>query len=135
LNNSNHFFNSINKFFDFNLLDFYNLKNRLGSYNEVMSIKSVYQYRYANSSFKTMDEFMLTIFKTPLENYLYFNEAYKTYSYFIIFNMFLDVEKRFFFIDLFNINNKKYIKNYSNFYRFFIRLFKIYTYIFEFNSF
>ncbi len=62
LNKSNHFFFSINKFFDFNLIDFYNLKNKLESYKDVMAIKSVYEYRFANSSFKSMEEFILTIF-------------------------------------------------------------------------
>ena len=105
LKKSNYFFNSINKFFDFNLIDFYNLKNRLESYKDVMAIKSVYEYRFANSSFKTMDEFMLTIFKTSLENYLYFDELYRNLNYSIIFNIFKDFEKNYIFKDFFNINN------------------------------
>jgi len=132
LKNSDHFFYSINKFFDFNLIDFYNLKNRLDSYKDVMLIKSVYVYRFANSSFKNMDEFMLTIFKTPLENYIYFNELYKGFSYNIIYNIFLKFEKNFFFFNFFNNKNMLYIKNYSNFFRFFNRLFKIYIYFFKF---
>jgi hypothetical protein len=132
LQKSNHFFYSINKFFDFNLIDFYNLKNRLDSYKDVMLIKSVYVYRFANSSFKNMDEFMLTIFKTPLENFIYFNELYKGFSYNIIYNIFLKFEKKFFFFNFFNNKNRLYIKNYSNFFRFFNRLFKIYIYFFKF---
>jgi hypothetical protein len=132
LQHSDHFFYSINKFFDFNLIDFYNLKNRLDSYKDVMLIKSVYEYRFANSSFKNMDEFMVTIFKTPLENYIYFNELYKGFSYNIIYDIFLEFEKKFFFFNFYNNNNILYIKNYSNFFRFFNRLFKIYIYFFKF---
>jgi len=107
LSKSNHFFFSINKFFDFNLIDFYNLKNRFESYKDVMAIKSVYEYRFANSSFKTMDEFMLTIFKTPLDNYLYFDELYKNINYTIVFNIFKLFDKKYFFEDFFLIKNKK----------------------------
>jgi hypothetical protein len=135
INHSNDLFYSINKFFDFNLMNFNNFKNRFDSYKDVMAIKSVYQYRFANSSFKTMDEFMLTIFKTPLENYLYFNEAYKNYSYDIIFNIFIELEKIFFFKDLFNNNNNRYKKSYSNIYKYFNKLFKIYIYFLKFNPF
>jgi len=106
LNQSDKFFFSINKFFDFNLIDFYNYKNRLESYKDVMAIKSAYEYRFANSSFKTMDEFIITIFKTPLENFLYFDELYKNFNYTIIFNIFKNFEQNFFFKDFFNIKNK-----------------------------
>jgi hypothetical protein len=105
LNKSDHFYFSINKFFDFNLIDFYNLKNRLESYKDVMAIKSAYEYRFANSSFKTMDEFMLTIFRTSLENYLYFDELFKNFNYIIVFSIFKDFEKKYFLQDFFNINS------------------------------
>jgi hypothetical protein len=132
LNKSKQFFFSINKFFDFNLIDFYNLKNRLESYKDVMAIKSVYEYRFSNSSFKTMDEFMLTIFKTPLENYIYFDDLYKNLNYTIIFNILKNLEKKYFFQDFFNINNKKSLKKYSLFLLFFSRLFKSRIYFFKF---
>ena len=132
LNKSNHFFSSINKFYDFNLIDFYNIKNRMESYKDVMAIKSVYEYRFANSSFKTMDEFMLTIFKTPLENYLYFEDSYKNFSYNIIFNIFKNVERNYFFKNFFHFYNKNSIAFFSNFLKFFGRLFKIRTYFFHF---
>jgi len=131
LNNSDHFFSSINKFFDFNLLDFYNLKNRFESYKDVMAINSVYEYRFANNSFKTMEEFILTIFKTPLENYIYFNELYKNYSYKIISSIFSTVEKNGFFNDL--MNNDKFLSNHYNLFNFYSRLFKMRTYVFKFH--
>lgn len=132
MNYSNNFFFTMNKFFDFNLMDYYNLKNRLESYKDVMAIQSVYVYRFANSSFKTMDEFMFTIFKTPLENFIYFNELYKEFSYSIINNIFIELQKKIFLFDLYNISNIESIKNYSNFFRFFSRLFKTYIYFFKF---
>ena len=62
-----------------------------------MAVKSVYEYRFANSSFKTMEEFMLTIFKTPLENHIYFDELYKNFNYVILLNIFSQFEKKYFF--------------------------------------
>jgi hypothetical protein len=133
LRTSNHFYFSINKFFYFNLIDLYNLKNKLESYKDVMAIDSVYEYRFANSSFKTMEEFMLAIFKTPLENYYYFNESYKNISYNIISNIFIKNQKDFFFKDFVNIYNNKFLKIYTFFLRSFCRLFKLRTYFFKFN--
>lgn len=98
-----------------------------------MSINSVYEYRYANSSFKTMEEFMLTIFKTPLENYLYFNDLYKELSYNIVFNIFNNMEKEYFFKDFFNFYNNKSLKKYSFFLKYFSRLFKTRIYFLKFN--
>jgi hypothetical protein len=132
LKNSDNFFSSINKFFNFNLIDFYNLKNKIESYKNVMAVKSVYEYRFANSSFKTMSEFMLTIFKTSLENYIYFDELYKNFNYTILFNIFSQFEKNFFFESFFNVNEKIYLKFYLQFLRFFSKLFKIRIYFFHF---
>jgi hypothetical protein len=134
INYSEKFFDSINKFFDFNLIHFYNYKNRLDSYKDVMAIKSVYQYRFANSSFKTMDEFMSTIFKTSLENYIYFNDTYKNYSYNILSNILIEVEKKNFLGNFFNYNNIE-VNTCFNLYKFFNRLFKIYIYVFKFSPF
>ena len=132
LNSSNNFFSSINKFFNFNLIDFYNIKNKIESYKNVMAVKSVYEYRFANSSFKTMEEFMLTIFKTPLENLIYFDDLYKNFNYIILSNIFSKFEKNFFFENFFNINKKKFSKFYLHFVRFFSKLFKIRIYFFQF---
>jgi len=132
LKNSDRFFFSINKFFNFNLIDLYNYKNKVESYKDVMSIKSVYEYRFANSSFKTMEEFMFTIFKTPLENYIYFDDFYKNINYLILLNIFNKIEKIFFFEDFFNINNKVYYKFLYQFLRFFGKLIKIRIYFFQF---
>lgn len=129
---SDPFFFTISKFFKFNLMDFYNLKNKLESYKNVMEINSVYEYRYANSSFKTMEEFTLAIFKTPLENYLYFNDLYKNFSYNIIFNIFKNIENIFFFKDLYNILNFKQFKYFLTFFKLFIKLSKIKMYFFKF---
>ena len=124
---------SINKFFDFNLIDFYNKKNRYDCYKDVMKIESVYQYRFANSSFMTMDEFMIAIFKTPLENYIYFDKIYKNYSYHIIIEIYKKIDKNFFFFDLINITNIKRSENYSSFLKLFSRAFKINIFFFKFN--
>jgi hypothetical protein len=97
-----------------------------------MAVKSVYEYRFANSSFKTIEEFMLTIFKTPLENYIYFDDLYKNFNYTILYNMFSQFEKNFFFENFFNVNEKKFLKFYLQFLRFFSRLFKIRIYFFHF---
>jgi len=133
LNNSKSFFFSINKFFDFNLIDFYNYKNRLDSYKNVMAINSVYEYRYANSSFRTMEEFMLTIFKTPLENYIYFNDSYQEFSYNIAFENYLNLEKFYFFQDLNNSVNNYKLKFFSIFLKFCSKLFKMRIYFFKLN--
>jgi hypothetical protein len=133
LNKSDHFFFSINKFFNFNLIDFYNYKNRLESYKDVMAIKSAYEYRFANSSFKTIDEFILTIFKTPLENFIYFDDLYKNLNYSIVLNIFQNFEKNYFFKDFFNIKNRYIWTKYLHFLRFFSRLFKLRIYFFKFN--
>jgi hypothetical protein len=118
LNISENFTSSINKFFNFNLIDFYNYKNRLESYKDVMAIKSVYEYRFANSSFKSMDEFIITIFKTSLENFIYFDDLYKNFNYSIVLNIFKKVENNFFFKDIYNIYNLQNFKNYLQFLKF-----------------
>jgi hypothetical protein len=99
-----------------------------------MAIKSVYEYRFANSSFKTMDEFMSSIFKTSLENYIYFNDAHKNSSYNILSNILIKIEKKNFLVNLYDFNNIE-VKNYYELYKFFNRLFKISLYIFKFNPF
>jgi hypothetical protein len=99
-----------------------------------MSIKSVYEYRFANSAFKTMDEFMSAIFKTSLENYIYFNDAYKNSSYNILFNILSEIEKKNFLSNLFDFHNVE-VNNYSDIYKFFNKLFKISIYFFKFNPF
>jgi hypothetical protein len=132
LNASNNFFFSINKFFNFNLIDFFNYKNRLESYKDVMAIKSVYEYRFANSSFKTMDEFASTIFKTSLENFIYFDDLYKNFNYSVVLNLYKKIENNFFFKDFYNIHNKKKLKKDSQFLKFFSRLVKIRIYFFKF---
>jgi hypothetical protein len=124
INFSKSLFFSINKFYNFNLIEFYNFKNRLDSYKNVMLIDSVYEYRFANSSFKTMDEFIVTIFKTPLENYLFFNDLYKQFSYNIVYKMIKGIEEFFFFQDFNNLNNQKYFKNLTIPFKYFNRLFK-----------
>lgn len=133
LKKTDEFYYSINKFFDFNLIDFYNKKNKYDCYKDVMKIESVYQYRFANSSFMTMDEFMIAIFKTPLENYIYFDKIYKNYSYNIISEIYKKVENNFFFFDLFNITNIKRVENYSSFLKLFTRVFKLNIFFFKFN--
>src|ERR1700761_4169335 len=115
LNNSGSFFSSINKFFFFNLIDFSNMKNTLESYKNVMAIESVYEYRFANSAFKTMEEFISIIFKSPLENVIFFNEFYKESSYNIIYNIY------------------NYLKHYFFIFRFFNRIFGMRIYFFKFN--
>lgn len=130
---SDPFFFSINKFFFFNLMDFSNMKNILESYKNVMATESVYEYRFANSAFKTMEEFILTIFKSPLENVIFFNEFYKESSYNIIHNIYKNIEKKYFFKDFFNFNKKKYWKHYFLFFKYFNRIFKIRIYFFKFN--
>jgi len=132
LKTSNYFFHSINKFFNFNLIDFFNFKNRLESYKDVMAIKSVYEYRFANSSFKVMDEFIVTIFKTPLENFIYFDDLYKNINNNIIINIFKTIGNNFFLKDMYNINNLKNFKNYLQFLKFFSRIFKLRIYFFKF---
>lgn len=132
LNTSKTFFFSINKFFDFNLIDFYNLKSKLDSYKNVMAINSVYEYRYANSSFKTMEEFMLTIFKTPLENYTFFNDFYKEFSYNISFKIYNNIHKIFFFQDLYNNDSNLRLKFLFLLFKYFNRLFKMSIYFFKF---
>lgn len=127
------FYYSINKFFDFNLIDFYNRKNRYDCYKDVMKIESVYQYRFANSSFMTMDEFMISIFKTPLENYIYFDKIYKNYSFNILIEIYRKIERNFFFFDLINIDNISRVKNYSSFLKNFSRVFKIKIFTYKFN--
>jgi hypothetical protein len=132
INSSNYFYFSINKFFNFNLIDFYNYKNRLESYKDVMAIKSVYEYRFANSSFKTMDEFASTIFKTSLENFIYFDDLYKNFNYTIVLNIYKKIENKFFFKDFYNIYNKKNLKKNLQFLKFLSRLVKIRIYFFKF---
>ena len=132
LRTSDHFFYSINKFFDFNLIEFYNLKNKLDSYKDVMAINSVYEYRFSNSSFKTMEEFMLTIFQTPLENYLYFDDLYRNFSYDIVFDVYNKISKNLFFKDIYHMNDNDNFKYYLNFLKIFSRLFKIRIYFFQF---
>lgn len=132
LKNSNHFFNSINKFFDFNLINFYNLKNKMESYKNLMAIKSVYEYRFANNAFNDIEELIFIMFKTPLDNYIYFNELYKNLNYIIFFNIFSKFEKNFFFEDLFNFNKKNFFQFFLHFLRFFSKLFKIRIYFFQF---
>lgn len=132
LNSSSYFFGVINKFFDFNLVDFYNLRNKLDSYKYVMRIESVYAYKFSNNAFKTIDEFILTIFKTPHEVYLYFNSIYKEYSFSVVYDMFIKIERFFFLSDLFNNGNSSYVRNYSNIYRFFNKLSRIYIYAFNY---
>ena len=131
LENSRSFYTLIQKFFFFNLIDIYDLKNKLESYKEVMAIKSVYEYRFANNSFRTMEEFLSMVFQTPLENFLFFNEFYKNLNYIVIFNIFTQMDKNYFFFDLFNSYNKKYLKNYLNLIKFFTRLFKVSNYFFK----
>jgi hypothetical protein len=133
LNISNHFFSSINKFFNFNLIDFFNYKNRLESYKDVMAIKSVYEYRFANSSFKSMDEFILTIFKTSLENFIYFDDLYKNFNYNIVLNIYKKIENNYFLKDVYNIKNSKNFKKYLQFLRFLSKLFKTRIYFFKFH--
>jgi hypothetical protein len=133
LNKSKNLFFSINKFFDFNLIDFYNYRNRLESYKNVMAINSVYEYRFSNSSFKTIEEFILTIFKTPLDYLIYFDDLYKNLNYNIVSNIYKKVENNFFFKDIYNINSKRTYKYYLNFLRFFSRLFKMRVYFFKFD--
>lgn len=132
LNSSSSFLTVIGKFFDFNLMDFYNLKNKFDSYKHVMRIESVYAYKFANNAFKTIDEFVFTIFKTPYEVHWYFNIIYKEYSFNIVYNIFVKMEKFFFLFDLFNSNNGNYIRSYSNIYRFFNKLSRIYMYTFNY---
>ena len=132
INSSNYFYFSINKFFNFNLIDFYNYKNRLESYKDVMAIKSVYEYRFANSSFKTMDEFASTIFKTSLENFIYFDDLYKDFNYSVVLNIYKKIENKFFFKDFYNIYNKKNLKKNLQFLKFLSRLVKIRIYFFKF---
>jgi hypothetical protein len=131
IKSSEAFFYSINKFFNFNLINFYNLKSRLDSYKHVMSIDSVYEYRFANSSFKTMDEFMVTIFKTPLENYMFYNDFYKELSYDIVFKNLMDINRNFFFQD-FN-NNKLNYKFFFLLLKYCSKLFKTRIFFFKFN--
>jgi hypothetical protein len=133
INLSNKFFFSINKFFDFNLIDFYNYKNQLESYKNVMAINSVYEYRFANSSFKSMNEFILTIFKTFLENFIYFDDLYKNINYSIVLNVYEEVKKNYFFKDIYNINNINNKKTYLYFLKSTNRLFNICIYFFKFN--
>lgn len=132
MNNSKSFFFTINKFFNFNLIDFYNLKNKLESYKNVMAINSVYEYKYANSSFKTMQEFTLAIFKTPLENHMYFNELYKDFSYKIVFFIFNKIKNYFFLRDFYNICNINFFKFFFTFFKIFSKLFGINLYFFKF---
>lgn len=133
LKNSSNYLFSINKFFNYNLIDFYNLKNKVESYKNVMAINSVYEYRFANSSFKTMEEFLITIFKTPLEYYRYFSDLYKNFSYNVIFNIFNKYKKYFFFEDLFNCDKISKLTFYLHFLRFFCRLFNVKIFFFKYN--
>jgi hypothetical protein len=130
---SDSFFFSINKFFFFNLMDFSNMKNTIESYKNVMATESVYEYRFANSAFKTMEEFILTIFKSPLENVIFFNEFYKENSYNIIHNIYKNIEKNYFFKDFYNYYNYNYFKHYIFFLKYFNRVFKLRIYFFKFN--
>lgn len=130
---SNKFFYSIDKFFYFNLLDFYNEKNRYEGYKDVMKIESVYQYRFANSSFRTMDEFMIAIFKTPMENYVYFDKVYRDCSYAVVFEIYKKMEKNFFWMDLFHINNIHYAQLFEKILKYSTRVFKIKIFFFKFN--
>jgi hypothetical protein len=123
---------SINKFFEFNLINYHNLINKIESYKDVMAIDSVYEYRFANSAFKTMNEFILTIFKTPLENYIYFDYLNKKYSYNIILNIYKEIEKNSFFEDIINLKNDKINVFFLQFLRFFSRLTKLRIYSFKF---
>jgi hypothetical protein len=130
LKNSKTLLNLMNKFFNFNLIEFSNLKYYIEGYSEVMAIKSVYEYRFSNSSFKNINDFMSSIFKTKVENILFFEENFKIFNYDIIFNIYKGIEKVFFFKDLFNCNNLYYKFNSSSF-KFFNKLFDIYIYVFE----
>jgi hypothetical protein len=98
-----------------------------------MAIDSVYEYRFANSAFKTMEEFILTIFKSPLENLIFFNEFYKEGSYNIIHNIYKNIEKKYFFKDIYNYYNFKYLKHYFFIFRLFNRIFRTRIYFFKFN--
>jgi hypothetical protein len=94
-----------------------------------MAIKSVYEYRFANSSFKTMDEFILTIFRTFLENSIYFDDLYKNFNHSIVLNIYKTIVNNYFLKDIYNIN---YNKNFIQFLKFLSRVFKLRIYFFKF---